>query len=105
MYAQVNRDKKRSRQYEGGAGQELGGGGAYEEAPSLSRLNMDPHGAGDSWVWFSSDEGGVFLPSVDLTKAANGKTFENKMTERAFLSPQNDVDYQPNKPPKRIKLE
>ena len=50
MYAQVNRDKKRSRQYEGGAGQELGGGGAYEEAPSLSRLNMDPHGAGDSWV-------------------------------------------------------
>ena len=29
--------------------------GTYDEAPSLSRLNMDPHGqgAGDSWVWGS----------------------------------------------------
>ena len=54
VYAQVNRDKKRSRQYEGGVGgAEVGGAGpgsAYEDAPSLSRLNMDPHGAGDSWV-------------------------------------------------------
>jgi len=52
VYAQVNRDKKRSRQYEGGSGQDLGVGGGYDDAPSLSRLNMDPHGqgAGDSWV-------------------------------------------------------
>ena len=50
----MNRDKKRSRQYEGGAGQDMAGmTGTYDEAPpSLSRLNMDPHGqgAGDSWV-------------------------------------------------------
>nr|CAH0108312.1 unnamed protein product [Daphnia galeata] len=52
VYAQVNRDKKRSRQYEGGSGQDMGLTGTYDEAPSLSRLNMDPHGqgAGDSWV-------------------------------------------------------
>jgi hypothetical protein len=52
VYAQVNRDKKRSRQYEGSSGQDMGLTGTYDEAPSLSRLNMDPHGqgAGDSWV-------------------------------------------------------
>lgn len=52
VYAQVNRDKKRSRQYEGGSSQDMGLTGTYDEAPSLSRLNMDPHGqgAGDSWV-------------------------------------------------------
>lgn len=58
VYAQVNRDKKRSnRQYEGGpGGQDHMGPGGYDETtpPSLSRLNMDPHGqgaaAGDSWV-------------------------------------------------------
>ena len=54
----MNRDKKRSnRQYEGGpGGQDHMGPGGYDETtpPSLSRLNMDPHGqgaaAGDSWV-------------------------------------------------------
>ena len=54
VYAQVNRDKKRSRQYEAGSGQDMGQMGAYDDAPpSLSRLSMDPHGqgaAGDSWV-------------------------------------------------------
>ena len=55
VYAQVNRDKKRSRQYEtsgpGAGGGHDPAGSAYEDQAALS-CHIDPHGqgAGDSWV-------------------------------------------------------
>lgn len=53
LYAQVNREKKKNRQYEGGAAPGPGDVWGYEDQPKGVAPTLDGSGAapgGDSWV-------------------------------------------------------
>ena len=61
LYAQVNREKKKNRQYEGGVAPGPGEVWNYEEQPSgnpvLDGSGGAPAPGGDSWVWTTGTTG------------------------------------------------